>query len=377
MPGPHEEAACTCPTSHKEYRRKHPQMPHLSVCALYSDSDAISHVFIAAAHEGLEAARDKFTTSPDPAVVEEARAERAFNLAQARAAATYTDEAARAEFAQRASLSEAELASIAVVLAGADIPDPAPSGVPGLVSRVGHLAARWRLAVRQREELSEHAIAAEDAWRARVKFHVAERDAHRATLNKIADRLHVVHEDPKILAAAIAMVEELVQERYEAQTLHLDLDDIMWEAEVMGAKACGLSAALAEVDAAIHTLRQSHGLTTLRDGMNLLEAARQMPHQCVTCAAVGARAERRVAVQPGRSLIAGRPVRVWAEPYGADEITVLNESIPVLQRYTVDDPPWLSCLEVANGEGRAIMRYGPFPSMGDAIHEVRRWRFVP
>lgn len=49
-----------------------------------------------------------------------------------------------------------------------------------------------------------------------------QRDEHRASLNQIADRLHVVHEDPKIVAAVIALCSE--RDRLHAQIRLLTTD---------------------------------------------------------------------------------------------------------------------------------------------------------
>lgn len=51
-------------------------------------------------------------------------------------------------------------------------------------------------------------------WEKREADHkeaLRQRDAHRASLNRIADRLHVVHEDPKIEDAVAALERELYE----------------------------------------------------------------------------------------------------------------------------------------------------------------------
>jgi hypothetical protein len=60
------------------------------------------------------------------------------------------------------------------------------------------------------DELAEALVelhAQRDAYRYLARERERERDSHRRTLNHIADRLHVVHEDPKILAAFEGLVD--------------------------------------------------------------------------------------------------------------------------------------------------------------------------
>ena len=269
----------------------------------------------------------------------------------------------------------------ALISAGIPVTLPNPQGST-FAERIARLAEIRDLFRKQRDEATDLTVTAEDAWRSRVKFHIAERDEHRATLNKIADRLHVVHEDPKILAAAMALVDELVEERHRAQLLHLDLGDAQWEAEILTATTHALRVKVEAFEAAAIAMRlelaEVVGAGNVR-ALHQVEQALQARHACESCTATAAKAERRTRAQPGRSLVHGRPLRVWCEPFGPAEVAELNETLPVLQRY--DDPgrpPWLACLEVdQGGELPTVMRYGPFPSMDDAIHEIRRWRFVP
>lgn len=92
-------------------------------------------------------------------------------------------------------------------------------------------------------ELERDALRArmDDAcWRSRELER--QRDEHRASLNQIADRLHVVHEDPKIMAAVTTLCSERDHLREQIRLLTAD------QADQTADQAAEKAAALAAID---------------------------------------------------------------------------------------------------------------------------------